>query len=59
VRIKLVFVFIAFTPHGNGFFEAANVGAQQAAKELGDVKVIYTGPTTTTDFPAISPRGRF
>ncbi|MCS5932294.1 hypothetical protein LNQ03_17035 [Klebsiella pneumoniae subsp. pneumoniae] len=29
-------------------FEAANVGAQQAAKELGDVKVIYTGPTTTT-----------
>jgi len=33
---------------GNGFFEAANTGAQQAAKELGDVKVIYTGPTTTT-----------
>lgn len=33
---------------GNGFFEAANVGAQQAAKELGDVTVIYTGPTTTT-----------
>ncbi len=32
---------------GNGFFEAANVGAQQAT-ELGDVKVIYTGPTTTT-----------
>lgn len=27
---------------GNGFFEAANAGAQQAAKELGDVKVIYT-----------------
>ncbi len=33
---------------GNGFFEAANVGAREAAKELGDVKVIYTGPTTTT-----------
>ncbi len=33
---------------GNGFFEAANTGAQEAAKELGDVKVIYTGPTTTT-----------
>ena len=32
---------------GNGFFEAANVGAQEAAKELGDVKVIYIGPTTT------------
>ena len=33
---------------GNGFFEAANKGAQQAAKELGGVEVIYTGPTTTT-----------
>ncbi len=33
---------------GQWFFEAANTGAQQAAKELGDVKVIYTGPTTTT-----------
>ncbi len=29
---------------GNGFFEAANVGAQQAAKELGDVKVISPKP---------------
>ena len=33
---------------GNGFFEAANEGAQEAAKELGDVSIIYTGPTTTT-----------
>ena len=33
---------------GNGFFEAANKGAQEAAKELGGVEVIYTGPTTTT-----------
>ncbi|GGB03139.1 sugar ABC transporter substrate-binding protein [Brucella endophytica] len=33
---------------GNGFFEAANKGAQEAAKELGDVEIIYTGPTTTT-----------
>ena len=33
---------------GNGFFEAANKGAQEAAKELGDVEMIYTGPTTTT-----------
>ncbi|MGH6762481.1 MAG: rhamnose ABC transporter substrate-binding protein [Phyllobacterium sp.] len=33
---------------GNGFFEAANKGAQEAAKELGDVEVIYTGPTSTT-----------
>ncbi len=33
---------------GNGFFEAANKGAQEAAKELGGVEIIYTGPTTTT-----------
>lgn len=37
---------------GNGFFEAANKGAQEAAKELAEggdsVEVIYTGPTTTT-----------
>lgn len=33
---------------GIGFFEAANRGAQEAAKELGNVEVIYTGPTTTT-----------
>ncbi|WP_123194899.1 rhamnose ABC transporter substrate-binding protein [Pannonibacter phragmitetus] len=33
---------------GIGFFEAANKGAQEAAKELGDVEIIYTGPTGTT-----------
>jgi hypothetical protein len=33
---------------GNGFFDAANKGAQEAAKELGGVEVIYTGPTTPT-----------
>ena len=33
---------------GNGFFEAANRGAEEAAKELGDVEIIYTGPTSTT-----------
>lgn len=33
---------------GNGFFDAANKGAQEAAAELGDVEVIYTGPTTAT-----------
>lgn len=33
---------------GNGFFDAANKGAQEAAKELGDVDVIYTGPTKAT-----------
>lgn len=33
---------------GNGFFDAAAKGAQEAAKELGDVEVIYTGPTKAT-----------
>ena len=33
---------------GIGFFEAAHEGAKQAAKELGDVDVIYTGPVTPT-----------
>jgi len=33
---------------GNGFFDAANKGAEEAAKELGDVKIIYTGPTAAT-----------
>ena len=33
---------------GNGFFDAANQGAQDAAEELGDVEVIYTGPTSAT-----------
>ena len=33
---------------GIGFFEAAAEGANQAAKEIGNIKVIYTGPATTT-----------
>lgn len=33
---------------GNGFFEASNRGAQEAAAEIGGVQVIYTGPTTPT-----------
>jgi rhamnose transport system substrate-binding protein len=33
---------------GIGFFEAAAKGAEEAAKELGDVEIIYTGPTETT-----------
>ena len=33
---------------GNGFFDAAARGAEEAAKELGDVEIIYTGPTTAT-----------
>ena len=33
---------------GIGFFEAAGRGAQEAAAELGNVEIIFTGPTTTT-----------
>jgi rhamnose transport system substrate-binding protein len=33
---------------GNGFFDAAHEGGQEAAKELGDIELIYTGPTTPT-----------
>ena len=33
---------------GNGFFDAANKGAQNAAKEIGGIEVIYTGPTSAT-----------
>ena len=33
---------------GIGFFEAAAEGAEEAAEELGNVEIIYTGPTDTT-----------
>lgn len=33
---------------GNGFFDAANKGAQNAAAEIGGIDVIYTGPTSAT-----------
>ncbi|SHI77966.1 rhamnose ABC transporter substrate-binding protein [Wenxinia saemankumensis] len=43
VRIALVAKAL-----GIGFFEAAAEGAQEAADELGNVELIYTGPTDTT-----------
>lgn len=33
---------------GNGFFDAANQGAQEAAKELKNIEIIYTGPAKAT-----------
>ncbi len=33
---------------GNGFFVAVDKGAEEAAKQIGEVKIIFTGPTTTT-----------
>jgi rhamnose transport system substrate-binding protein len=43
VRIALVVKAL-----GIGFFEAAAKGAEEAAAELGNVEIIYTGPTNTT-----------
>ncbi len=43
VRIALVVKSL-----GNGFFDAAHKGADEAAKAIGGVEIIYTGPTTTT-----------
>lgn len=43
VRIALVVKAL-----GIGFFEAAAKGAEEAAAELGNVDIIYTGPTDTT-----------
>jgi rhamnose transport system substrate-binding protein len=43
VRIALVVKAL-----GIGFFEAAAKGAEEAAQELGNAEVIYTGPTDTT-----------
>lgn len=33
---------------GNGFFEAARDGGKEAAKEIGNIELIYTGPTSAT-----------
>lgn len=33
---------------GNGFFDAAAKGAEEAAAEIGGVEIIYTGPTSAT-----------
>lgn len=44
-NVKIALVVKAL---GIGFFEAAAKGAQEAATELGDVEIIYTGPTDTT-----------
>ncbi len=43
IRIALVVKAL-----GIGFFEAAAKGAEEAAAELGNVELIYTGPTDTT-----------
>ena len=44
-KIKIAMVVKSL---GNGFFDAAHEGGKEAAKELGDVELIYTGPTAAT-----------
>jgi rhamnose transport system substrate-binding protein len=44
-RLRIAMVVKAL---GIGFFDACRDGGQEAAKELGNVDLIYTGPTKTT-----------
>lgn len=45
---KKVRIAILVKSLGNGFFEAARDGAMEAAAELGDVEIIYQGPSSAT-----------
>ncbi|MFZ5367109.1 MAG: rhamnose ABC transporter substrate-binding protein [Spirochaetota bacterium] len=45
---KKVRIAILVKSLGNGFFEAVRDGSQEAAKELGDVEIIYQGPSSAT-----------
>ncbi|HCM25492.1 MAG TPA: rhamnose ABC transporter substrate-binding protein [Treponema sp.] len=45
---KKIRVAILVKSLGNGFFEAVRDGANEAAKELGDVEIIYQGPSSAT-----------
>jgi rhamnose transport system substrate-binding protein len=45
---KKVRVAVLVKSLGNGFFEAVRDGANEAAKELGDVEIIYQGPSSAT-----------
>lgn len=45
---KKVRVAILVKSLGNGFFEAVRDGAQEAAKELGNVEIVYQGPSSAT-----------
>jgi rhamnose transport system substrate-binding protein len=45
---KKIRIAILVKSLGNGFFEAVRDGAQEAAKELGNVEIIYQGPSSAT-----------
>ena len=45
---KKVKIAMVVKSSGSGFFEAAHLGANEAAKELGDVELIFKGPDKAT-----------
>ncbi len=47
-RAKTERIALVVKALGIGYFEAAAGGAEEAAKELGNVKIIYTGPTNAS-----------
>ena len=46
-RARNVRIAIVAKSLGNGFFNAVHLGGDQAAKSLGGIEVIFTGPTDT------------
>ena len=46
-RARNVRIAIVAKSLGNGFFNAVHLGGEQAAKSLGGIEVIFTGPTDT------------
>ena len=46
-RARDVRIAIVAKSLGNGFFNAVHLGGEQAAKSLGGIEVIFTGPTDT------------
>src|SRR5579862_8316980 len=49
---KKVSIYLLPKTKGNPYFETCNVGAQEPAKELGDVSLTYDGPTGSSADPA-------
>ncbi len=48
MAVNKVKIALVVKSQGNGFFDAAHEGAQDAARELGNTKVIYLGPYKAT-----------
>jgi rhamnose transport system substrate-binding protein len=48
MAVNKVKIALVVKSQGNGFFDAAHEGAEDAARELGNTKVIYLGPSKAT-----------